>query len=385
MAAASRLAGVSVPEFCGPTVGDYLHARGAGVRPEHSAAYPIHLRDVIEAEPPRDSDEWHTWAATVILSAFCLRPGIPAKLTAEMFFRWGGGRVFVWRFVSKRAGGDALDDTLQCNVPHVSAARFPGLDAIFVRLPKAGLLFPNLTSTKLNAFVRSVIGTTRVPAKFTPRAHGVRVGADIECRELRVPSDVVNVLFWWSRVKKSTAFYYSGVNISTMMRVCEARASQVTVRHLAPGRYDARVSGAIPDWRVAPEPDAAPLPDIEAVIHDIDAAWAAELRQTEPPAPVRVRSPGAPASDDAPLPDAPPVVEGPEPESDFSADCEGPGCDAHVAVGDDAALCNAKGCRWLLCRQCHPDRRRNAWCPQHRPSAAAGPRPPRASGAGDRS
>jgi hypothetical protein len=281
-----------------------------------------------------------------------------------MFVAWRGGRILVWRFVSKRTQGDALDPSLVCNVVHVAAARFEGIQEMFAGLPTTGPLFPHLTSAKLNAFVRGIAGKDRVPASFVVRAHGERVSASIDHRVLGVDEDDTNVAFWWKRVKRSTAFYYSGTNCETLMRVCEARF-RVTVRHLAPGFFDAVVDGPMPDWKAPMTAPAEALPPVDTVITQLDAAWAAELPETggTTPAPQRIASPVHPGIDASTLPDAPPEGGASDSESDFEGACAR--CARPLPIGSQALLCNRRHCEWALCTTCEPNLTRNIYCPAH--------------------
>ena len=371
VSAASERAGVPLPPHCGIRVGAYLSAR-CGAQREHSTAYPVHIRDIYLAEPSDPaSEEWETWAASLTLSAFTLRPGILFLLTAAMFVTWRGGKILVWRFISKRAGGDVLDPSLTCNVIHVSAARFPDILRIFANLPSTGRLFPRLTTTKLNTFVRKVAGRERVPASFTVRSHGERVSAAIDHKVLGVNEDDTNVSFWWKRQKRSTAFYYSGTNCETLMRVCEARFN-VTVRHFGPGFFDAVVNGPVPDWKAPFQAPAEGLPPIASIVQELDAAYAAELPDPSagPQAdniPTRVTPPVHSGNVDATtLPNAPPEgsPDGSDStDSDFEGSCAR--CQAAIPVGTQALLCNRKGCQWGLCVSCEPDLTRTVWCPAH--------------------
>jgi hypothetical protein len=366
VSSASGRAGYPFGPYCGSRDAFlYLQARGATSKTEHSAAWPLHLADLILCEPGDSlTQDWRSWSALVIASYFCLRIGILRDITKQMFVSYNGGWIFCWRFVSKRGGGDVLDPLAHSSVFHVTAARGPALTRIIAKFAALGPVFSRIDYISLNLFVRARVRD--VPGSFDIRAYGTRIGADTEAMELQVPAAYVDAMFWWKRDSpNSTKHYYSGLNVARMFTFSEARLNMVW-RHLTPARYECRLTAPLPDWVGLAYSDSYPMPN--AVVAELDAAWAAEA----PTIDARRRARGAPLSvpawvwSDLPtVSSAAPPVEGPvagssgssasddahPPGSDLSVDCGR--CHKHVSRHRRGAMCDAAGCSYVLCLHCH--------------------------------
>lgn len=380
IAALSRKIGLTeMPAVCGATAADYLSARGAGSRPEHSSAYPIHLSDLLRLENSIlekhgfDSREWKAWAATIILSLFCLRPGILFHIAREMLVDFDGGYLFVWRFVSKTSSGDVLDDEQRSEVVRITAARHPALtriiqiydgsykykpsEARYGKPPRpsrrAGQpIFKGMSWDDMDGVVKGIYEDA--PAGYSKRLYGVRVAADMAALEMGLDTDVTNALFWWRREKVSSQLYYGAINVGRMFWFSENRDA-LRFAHLGPGKYAVARSRPITAFdpnKVAvlpPQPNAAAM----------EAAWThvSESLQDERTTRIGRTKVDAPFAFVA-LPDAPVAIPGRDPDSDSEAsdtgslDCAM--CDAHVDRNTTGTWCETKPCKKGVCVRCHP-------------------------------
>ena len=383
VAALSRKAGVPAAKVCGVTAAAFLDARGANGRREHSEAWPVHLHDLLEAEPcgphppSGPTNQWWTWAALVTMSFLCLRTGILHHLMREMLVAYDGGFIFCWRWISKTTSADILDPELKSAVIRVSAARHPALTRIMTAAPRSGRIFPAaaVSADALTNFVRQAVGD--VPDNFVVRSYGVRIAADCEAVELGVPGDVIDALFWWRRLVAATRAYYSGIMLRLMFLFSEHRC-RLRFAHVAPGSYDARIVGGPPPSfsRVAVlQGDDKKFPVLpKQAVADLNAAWGCEPT-TVPDSRMQIARANAaaaatlvPATDAAaadPDPVFPPPAKGAgaaagEPDSgadsfDESGDCDG--CDAHMDRFTRGTMCEDPTCPKMRCRTCHPVRR----------------------------
>lgn len=362
IAAMSRRAGHPLPEYCGATAAAYLTARGAGAKKENSDAWPIHLADLLTIEPAdTTSDAWRTWSALVIISAFCLRPGVAPHLAPSMFLRWDGGYILVWRWAFKATTGvDILDPELRSPTIRVTGARFPRLDRIFAQAAHLGTRpWSKCTSENMSAFVRAAFPSA--PKGFTLRPYGIRIAADVAAMALDLPEDMTNAIFWWRRLVQSMRTYYGALSILRMFIFSEAR-TRLRCVHVTPGRFDARLDGPVPDFsctallKAASDLPPAPQPcDLEAVWGNDGTTLARQrleglVRVTLPAAvwcPLPAAAP-APASDD----DA------------ASVDCDK--CDSHVSRYRRATLCSHAACPAGRCTSCH-EYNTDWLCDEHKP------------------
>ena len=388
VAALARLAGLGpVAPVCGSDAAAYLRARGAGQRREHSDAFPIHLSDILAAEPPHDpsrspTPQWWTWAAITVLSYMCLRPGILQHLRPAMFVGYDRGWVFCWRWVSKTSACDILDPELRSATIRVMAARGPALDRIFAAAAKhrpGQTMFPAaaISDEALGRFVRERVHD--VPPSFTIRTYGVRVAADLEAMELGVPGDLIDALFWWKRSSQSTRLYYGGLSIARMFAFSEHRV-RLRFIHTHPGRYDARITGSAPPptW-AAIRGDG--LPKLPPKFHtDLQAAWAVDASALRDTKERYVRQNASttewdavnlqgdqeePAEADEVIPPCSDGDEQSDAPSDVSIDCSS--CHTHLSRHRAGMFCDSKGCRYVKCRKCHRSPRVGFFCPQHKP------------------
>jgi hypothetical protein len=370
VATCSRRAGITaMPPVCGLLTAQYLAARGAGDTPEHSNAWPIHLNDLIAVEPPAATDDWFTWAALILMCFMCLRPGILPHLVGAMFVAYDGGFIFCWRYVSKTTTGDVLDPELRSRVVRVSAARHEVLSrvmtALYLRTRADGRLLPDATSSTLSAFITKTFPAA--PKGFQLRTYGIRVAADLEAIELGVPGDLIDVLFWWRRLVASTRLYYGGLSVHRMFQFSEVRTRLAFV-HFWPGRYDARLKGAWPNFTKPPSGHLKPLPP--QMISDLDAAWAAEAHTV---ADERERRATRTRCDPLWQPLPRPAQADPNDEeeasgdgSDVSVDCFA--CKNHMDRRTTGTLCSRARCKMAVCTACHPATTVGILCTRHDPS-----------------
>jgi hypothetical protein len=309
-----------------------------------------------------DSDEWTTWSSLVLLSAFCLRPGVIEHLSPTNFLAWDGGYILVWRWAFKAATGiDIMDPELRSPTPRVSAARFDTLTRIFTTVAgRNPLPWRTCTSEKMSAFVRAHFPAA--PKGFTLRPYGVRVAADVCAMALDLPEDLTNALFWWRRTVQSMRLYYGALSITRMYMFSEAR-TRLRCIHITPGRFDARITGPIPDFSSKAQlSSTATLPPAPTPVQ-LDAVWGhagntlatARLeglcRVSLPPNVWQALPADAPAHDD-------------DGDSDKSIDCDA--CEVRVSRYRRATLCDQDGCARGRCTACH--KYNTAWrCTEHPP------------------
>lgn len=377
LAEASRRTHVPLPPYCGDEVRRYLAARGAFEKREHSAAWPLHIGDIVHAQPPRSHASWDVWAALFLYAMFCLRPGILPHIRNTMFIPYLGGYIFVWRLASKRGGSDILDLAQRSKVAHVTAARSPLLHAIIRHSSPPFNLFSSVTSAALNMFVRGDVRDA--PSCFDVRAYGARVGADAEAAELHLPTSYNDAIFWWRREQQSMRVYYSGLNILKMMAFSEARDGIEFVQ-ITPGRYAARLTRPPPDWsEVTLQPSPLPPASIVAIQDAWDACspslvaartaratkipippWVFPGPGTPPPPPLAVvprKTSPPPGATRTPRkrPRSPPSDSG----SALSVDCNV--CTRHISRHRFGSLCDGPGCDAAACAACHSLSPRMDW------------------------
>ena len=354
LAELSRKAGIPMKPQLGPTASSYLSARGAGASPEHSDAWPIHLPDIAAHEPPsraHTDPRWITWAACLICSAFCLRPGVLPFLLYTMFLPWDHGYILIWQWMFKSRAGDVLDPELKSKVVRVAAARFPLLTRVFqtlARLPKAKPMFPASVTRDMSAFIQDTFPSA--PKGFTFRVYGIRIAADVSACALDIPEEITNAMFWWRTLVKSMRAYYGALLVRRMYVFSEARM-RLRCIHLTPGRYDARLKGKFPDLSAKAMLKAAErsseLPPLNPT--QLDAAWGADpsIAQHRKLRIERVTLGDGAWAD---LPAQPPTTD--DNDDTKSLDCDG--CDSHLDRKTKGTLCDAAGCKAVKCVRCHP-------------------------------
>lgn len=361
LAAASRRALWAVPQFCGPMVEEWTRARGGTAKAESSAAWPLHIKFLLDAEPPRRSHpDWPAWAALILMSLFCLRSGIVQHLRRHMLIPYDGGYILVWRFTQKATGqqDDPADPDALSRVGSITAARHPALTRIIGDTsegPDAPVL-PDVTTEAMSAFVKRVV--PGCPKGFDIRVYGCRVAAAKDAKELNLAHEEVCVMFWWKRGDLPMSSYYAGVNIRQLFVFSERRC-MVQYRHVAPGRYDAIIPDAsLRDWSNVNVASRLPDPPSWAAIGRamnascpslvVARAVRAEVR--------RVRARRAAGGDST--------------ESD-SGEVKGllrgacTQCRTAIGPNDDAAVCTR--CNLMVCTDCHSDVDEDWRCPAHRP------------------
>jgi hypothetical protein len=398
---ASRRAGVPLPPYCGSSDGHaFLVARGANDKKESSAAWPLHVSDLMVDPPVDGSPDYLPWCALMVGGLFCLRTGILFNLTRRMFLSYMDGYILIWRHVTKRSKGDILDPSARSRVAHVTAAKHaalpnilsakfpPGAAGAGVASSQDAPLFPGLSWAAMNDFVRKVVPD--VPVSFDIRSYGIRVAADTEAMELGVPGSMVDGLFWWRReTPAASKTYYSGLNIRLMFLFSEAR-QHMRWRHITPARYYCVLTRAPPIWTaIACAETDPPLPPLDPVL--VDLAWEAEAPYLADRRWSRVDGSKLPAWTWDSLPSSPPpgsvaiVLRRPRPVSDgdddddvrseggygsdLSVDCSR--CAAHISRHRRCAMCDDPdgACRWALCRVCCPSVTTSVYCPRHVPLA----------------
>ncbi len=243
VAAALRAAGLrDVPHYLGPRATDYLRARGASQRRDHSNALPLTLRWLLSVKPPAGSADHPVWASRVLQSGFMLRPGCVLRLRAGNLTPWGPGLILTWTARDKTRQGDvcADGDAIQPQWRVTGCAQPTVVAVVSDYLRRAdspsSLLFPGVTSRRVSAWLHR---TRIVDSLETPRltAHGFRLGTDMELHQLGVPAEVINLIGYWSREAapgKSTKAYYNSVHVGAMY-LATSRLGTSDVRHPAPG------------------------------------------------------------------------------------------------------------------------------------------------------
>jgi len=355
LAAASRRAGYQVPPMCGKAVDEWTATRGAKIKREHSAAFPVRLNDLLEAEPCARSPRWKVWAALVVTSLFCLRPGIALHLYRSMFVPYDGGFILMWRHTQKRTAADVDAATADevSDVNAVTAARHPVLSRILSTAARDGRLFPTATADAMNAFVRDTIPDA--PPGFDIRAHGLRTGADADADALQVPPDVVRAMFWWKREKSDMRAYYCAPNIHFMYLFSERR-SEVIRNPLASSLTAAAVRReGVTDWRT-PVATSLPTPpsidDLASAATTVSPSFILSRRLRGSARTERARralglGPTQPATGSVA-----PILEG------YCSKCF-----EYIGPKDPAAACEC--CDELACRSCHPDPEADFRCVAH--------------------
>ena len=358
------------PPYCGAAIKIWAQSKGARDVPEHSAAFPVHATSILAAMPTDPAAKHYRAArAWFLMSMFCLRTGILFHLYSDMFIPYDGGFLLVWRFVQKRAAGDADDIDARSRIGTVTAARHPLLADIIRHEDGNHRLFDGLTHAELSAFVRECL--PNAPPGFDVRTYGARTGADHDAQLLAMPDDLTRVLMWWKRAKPDMRGYYGGVNIRLMFIFSERRL-RVRATHVLPGVRDGVITDrGLTDWDT---PVASTLPPAPAYQHILNA-----LRVSCPSLAVSRRVRAASRAERARVA----AGLGPSPAlPDGTADVlEGycSMCFDEITAEDAAAACIC--CDELACTGCHPNLREDFRCLAHRRAAPA-PKRPRASGAG---
>ena len=363
LAAASRRAGWMVPGHCGPNTAEWLRGRGAGAKPENSAAFPLHLRTLIELEPDAADPTWSAWAALVLMSAFGLRTGVVYHTWSDMFIPYNGGYIFVWRHVHKRTArvDDAADIEALSAIGAVSGARHPVLHRIIRHAEGNHRLFPGVTSEHLSNFVRRVY--PKAPPGFDIRPYGGRVAADHDATTLALPDDLTHRLFWWKRRQQDMRIYYSGINIELMFLFTERRA-RIDYTCILPGTHDAVIApGRKADLKWGPQVlvgrKLPPAPDLDLIRRALDCKAPSIGAARVVRAAVRAKRARRAAG------------------LDDTESCSDPGpaagtcclCSKALTADDDGATCIR--CDMLACTSCWPELDRDFRCPAHREPPAS--------------
>lgn len=244
LAKIARDAGLPVQPGISSLVSETLRIGGLRDKPEHSVKLPIHLVDLIRVQPERASADWTVWCCLVLQSLFCLRPGAARELSREQLTPVNGGLVLVWDRRTKTLRGKRGDGCDVIRAPRISAARHTLLSVVMDDLPKQGRLFPAMSRSAANDFIRRKFEAHR---NFKLGSHGVRVGTETELHELRVPLDLQNQFGWWKRERVSTATYYSGTSLAAMM-VITSQLGETRFTHFHPGYYVPNRSKPLPNW-----------------------------------------------------------------------------------------------------------------------------------------
>ena len=362
IAAASRRSGCMVPEFCGARCQEWSAAAGGKAKPEHSAAWPLHLPFILSAEPPRSDPAWTAWAGLALMSIFCLRTGIVQHLTRHMFIPYDGGYVLVWRHSQKRTGAtdDATDPDHLSRIGSVSAARHPALTRILgnTAVGPNDCILPGLTSESMSAFVHQHV--PGCPAGFDIRTYGARVAADQDATELALPDAETAVMFWWKRGALGMRHYYSGINLRRLFLFTERRSS-IQYNHIANGNYDAIIPSAdLRKWDDASVGTALPDPPSWATIARAMSATSpsfiaainlrAEVRR------VRARRAAGESSTESDSGTASDTLRG---------TCTK--CRNSIPPDAEASVCTR--CKLMICTKCRPDTTIDWRCPAHQAPA----------------
>ena len=375
IAAALRRANIgTIPAHCGSAVKAFCVARGAKDVPEHSAAYPLHLTLLLEAEPPPTAPNRQAWEALVLMSAFALRTGIVYHVWSDMFIPYDGGYMFVWRHTHKRTASiaDINDLDSLSKIGSITGARLPALHAIINRDRPNHLLFPGLTADHLTLFVRAHVRGSH--PGFDIRTYGTRTSADHDGNALWLPDGVANRIFWWKPKVPQMRAYYASQAICESFTFTERRAG-LRFHHFLPGSCDLRIPSAeLRDWRgVGVGPDLPDPPPISA-IKDALNCYAPSVGLTrnlraDTRAKRARRAAGEPSTSS---------------ESGSAPVCSGPctKCSRPIDTDDDAAACVR--CTRIVCLDCWPNVETDWRCPVHQPPrkgrrVARAPAPPLAA------
>lgn len=357
IAALSRAAGYQLPPYCGPSIKQWATEKGATARPEHSAAYPIHISILLARRPDPASPLYLPWMALVILSLFNLRTGIVYHLYSDMFIPYDSGYILVWRHSQKRSTDDATDPMFLSRVGAITAARHEVLHHIIRRSEPNHRLFPaTLTADLMSNFVRTVL--PHAPPSFDVRLYGARTAADNDATHLNMPDDLVCVLFWWKRPKLLMKTYYSTSNIAKAYAFSDRR-TLISYNFITPGWCDARIPDKrLLDWdQPSIGTSLPPLPPFDAIQQALDCvsesfALVRRIRQTQRAKRAR-RILGHDSDQD--LPDG--VVE------ILEGSCIQ--CSRHIGPADHAAMCMR--CDVMICVSCYPPLGHVPWyCSSHK-------------------
>ena len=358
LAAALRRGGaVETPPNCGFKVKDYCINRGARDVPEHSAAYPLHIALLLEAEPAAGSPDREAWEALVTMSVFALRTGIVYHLYSDMFVAYDNGYLMVWRHVHKRTAAiaDANDIEALSKIGSVTGARHPVLHDIIRRDQPNHRLFPTLTADAMSQFVRKHVRGAH--PGFDIRTYGTRTAADHDATVLALPDPICNRIFWWKpKAEARMRTYYSSQVICEAFTFTERRAA-LKFHHFLPGSCDARVpSVSMRDWTsVGVGTDLPPPPPIEHIKAALSCTSHSYAVQRTVRADVRAKRARRAAG-----------VESTDSESGVAPVATGrcAKCADLVSAEEEAACCVR--CTRIVCQACWPDLSADWRCPAHR-------------------
>ena len=392
LAAAARRAGRVAPPHMGALTWATLDFYGAFEKREHSNKFPIHIADMlrwrerarVKGNPLSDADLL-CWRSLVFQAFYTLRPGIVPMVTRASLTPWKGGYLLSWSMRTKTKRGDrslaAKDATIKA--PQMSAARHRLLSALMEDLPAKGLLFPGLTSSAVNAFIKREVGP--MPNGFVPGAHGARVAADTEALELGAPQKLLDIMGWWKQEKRRMSDYYSGTNVQRMFALTELYGF-ISFEHLAPGFYDLidpPIGTVRPRFQEPASLETRPsdwqknLPDLSkpfsCLLVDADSdddelpAHATRCSNVRSRIAAIIRTDGV--SQHARSLPSPELISSDSESTDhsgstFSTDCAR--CEDHISRHAKGALCDVSECKWTLCSVCHPDLTKALRCPEHR-------------------
>ena len=338
----SRRAGFDLPPYCGSAIKAWTGHRGAEAKPEHSAAFPIHVSELLRIRPARSSPDYAAWSALFLLAIFCLRSGIVLHLYSDMFIPYNEGYLLVWRHAQKRTADDVLDIDSLSRVGSITAARHPELHYIINRSASNHRLFPNTTTSQLTLFVKTRI--TSCPPSFDVRQYGTRTAADNDAVLLQA------VLFWWKRKQASMRAYYSANNIARAYAFSDRRSALI-YNHITPGWADGRVpSRSMLDWdspvigTTLPEPPA--FSAIAAAMYCVSESLALSRRTRCAARTKRARD----------------LIDSNHEVVDIlEGDCSG--CGIHITPDDPGSVCMS--CTALACTKCWPSLTTNFFCKLH--------------------
>ena len=361
LAAGLRRAGFPTPPHCGPRVKDTLIARGALEKPEHSAAYPLHLGLILRAEPAKADANWDCWGALVILVAFALRSGIIFHVWSDMFVPYGGGFIFVWRHPHKRTAAisDVMDLEALSKIGSITGARHPVLARIIERQRPNHRLFPQLTAERVSTFVRRCV--PGAPPGFDIRTYGTRTSAAHDAMALHLAEPIAQRIFWWKPpANTQMRVYYSSQAIEESFVFTERRASLVFT-HILPGTCDVRVrTVAHRDWTSVGVGGTLPAPPNVAHLR---AALACSAPSVGLQRSIRASIAAKRARQAAGDPSTSSASSGSGKAPVHSGPCTE--CAEHIDTEDEAAACTR--CIRIACQSCHADLTSDYLCPVHRP------------------
>ena len=342
------------PPYCGSAVKAWAVSRGAKETPEHSAAFPVHMTDILDAMPSDPASRHYRAArAWFVMSIFGLRTGILFHLYSNMFIPYDGGYLLVWRFVQKRTTGDAEDEDALSRIGAITAARHPLLHAIIRHSEGDHRIFEGLTHQELSAFVHLCVPDS--PPGFDVRSYGARTAADAATELLMLPDDLARKIMWWKRSKPDMRGYYGGSSIRSMYLFSERRMF-IRASHVLPGVRDAVLTrGGLTNWDTPVASTLPPLPNYEHVL--------AALRATCPSLAVSRRTRGAARAERARrtlgLGPSPTLPDGP------TEVLEGYCCRCYERVTAEVEAASCVCCDELACTACHPDLDEDFRCPAH--------------------